>query len=729
MPPGHIIRAPNKASADEGQLMASIRSVFHIVLAVVAIAALTGVARGQSSLLVDLGPYAPGLAVNNSGQAVLPGYFYGSGTLRAFPAGFTGGGINDAGQVVGTVVASCANGGVDGVSSCFAVWASGTLTTEPGDPAFPDLVTNYGLGINNSGQLVGFWQAPEVIGEYTGAILFSGGVFSGLAFPYPPGGPCPITYPASTFGPPNDAYAINDAGQIVGQMQRWNTNQTAQCVEAFLYSGGAYTDIGPGAALALNASGQVVGELQPQASVAHAFLYDPASGAPAQDLGTLPGGASSYAYGINAAGLVVGGSSTQAAGGYPVVPSSPLNNYQLPGPASTFTAFLYNGVLLDLNTFVGAGDPLKPFVTLTDARGINDNGLIIVNGIDSRDQMSHAYLLQAPLIQVAPGPLTFASESRGSQSPPQTLTFTNVGAAAVALGTASISTNFLIQSNGCGSSLGSGNACAIAVVFAPSGGGSPSGALTLAAGGLPIAVPLLSPLSVSISASGTAATTASGVTLSWSAAMGSSCTATGGSAGDGWLGAITASGSKSVKEAAPGSYTYGISCSAGPQTQSAQAPAVTVSWAPASAQLAASATTLQTGQSTTLSWSSANTTTCTSSGGGSNDGWPASGLATSGSKKITEPNPVITGGSETLTFTITCTSSASSLSATASLKVVQLDTPTASGPPASSGGGGGTEDPLALLVLAGLLAAIRMRRQKPRLVPTLAEWAKNWWAV
>jgi hypothetical protein len=276
--------------------MASIKSVLRIALGMIAIAAAAGVARAQSSALLDLGPYAPGLAVNNSGQVVLPGYFYGSGTLTAFPAGFTGAGINQSGQVVGTMVTSCANGGIFGVSSCFAVWAGGTLTIEPGDPAFPDYVTNYGLGINSSGQLVGFWQAPDVIGEYTGGILFSGGVFSGLAFPYPPGGPCPVIYPASTFGPPNYAYAINDAGQIAGQMQRSNTNQTAQCVEAFLFSGSTYTDIGPGAALALNASGQVVGDLQPQATVALAFLYDPASGSPAQNLGTLPGGASSYAY-------------------------------------------------------------------------------------------------------------------------------------------------------------------------------------------------------------------------------------------------------------------------------------------------------------------------------------------------------------------------------------------------------------------------------------------------
>jgi hypothetical protein len=72
---------------------------------------------------------------------------------------------------------------------------------------------------------------------------------------------------------------------------------------------------------------------------------------------------------------------------------------------------------------------------------------------------------------------------------------------------------------------------------------------------------------------------------------------------------------------------------------------------------------------------------------------------------ITEPNPVISGGSETLTFTLTCVSAASSLSGTSSVKVVQLD----SAAPAS-GGGGGSFDPLALLFLVGVLGVPRMRR-------------------
>ena len=52
--------------------------------------------------------------------------------------------------------------------------------------------------------------------------------------------------------------------------------------------------------------------------------------------------------------------------------------------------------MTDLNTIVSATDPLQPYVTLTDAGGINDNRLIVANGVDSRTGQQHAYLLQVP---------------------------------------------------------------------------------------------------------------------------------------------------------------------------------------------------------------------------------------------------------------------------------------------------------------------------------------------
>jgi hypothetical protein len=155
-------------------------AVVRIALGIVALVATAGIARAQLSPLIDLGPYAPGLAINNSGQVVLQHYFYGNGTLTAFTANFTGAGINATGQVVGWADVTCVNAPY-GVSPCIAVWTSGTLTISPGFES-SDYTGNYGFGINNSGQIVGYWYTPDVIGEYTGALLLSNGAFSSFFF-------------------------------------------------------------------------------------------------------------------------------------------------------------------------------------------------------------------------------------------------------------------------------------------------------------------------------------------------------------------------------------------------------------------------------------------------------------------------------------------------------------------------------------------------------------------
>ena len=81
------------------------------------------------------------------------------------------------------------------------------------------------------------------------------------------------------------------------------------------------------------------------------------------ELPPLPSSTSSEGARINDAGVVVGSSFTE-------------------GPR---TATLWrDGVALNLNDLVAAEDPLKPFVTLTEGRLINDRGEIVVFGSDSR---------------------------------------------------------------------------------------------------------------------------------------------------------------------------------------------------------------------------------------------------------------------------------------------------------------------------------------------------------
>jgi probable HAF family extracellular repeat protein len=341
-----------------------------------------------------------------------------------------------------------------GQGCAIAVYSNGIVTVEPifmpagGNSNDPDL-GNQGLGINSSGVIVGDWNYTHGLG---GAIEFDNCAFSTFAFP---SNSCP-NLNGGLNSAAGVAFAINDSGQIVGELPIGANCQAG----AFLHSFGTYYEIGLGVAYAINEGGQSTGLLQFDNSSA-AFLYG-AGGTPV-NLGTLPGDDSSTGYGINSAGLVVGTSQSAATGN----PPTTINH-----------AFVYDGVMKDLNGLILSSDPLKPFVTLTDARGINDNNLIIVNGIDSRDNSRHAYLMQLPLIEV------------------------------------------------------------------------------------------------SITANASTVTAGTPVTLAWatspSTASGVTCTATGGSAADGWTGTIALSGTKPVTESTPGTYSYGLSCAVESQTETAQ---------------------------------------------------------------------------------------------------------------------------------------------------------------
>ena len=392
---------------------------------------------------------------------VLQNYLYSNGALTAFPANFTGAGINTIGQVVGSVGLNCQNVNLDAGGGCaFATYVSGVLTTYPiYDGVLDPAVGNQAQSMNASGVIVGDWTFTHGEGY---PLVLTNGVFSALQFP---GSTCGGNV-ATTAGV---AYAINDAGQIAGMLP-YDPDAAGNCEShAFLFSNGIYSDIGPGYAYALNASGQVTGisyilggppnyyQTSPEV-----FLY---SNGTTTRLGALAGDDSSEGRAINASGQMVGDSWLSTAS--PTIPRH---------------AFLYNGALQDLNALVLSTDPLQPYVTLTEGRGINDNGLVVANGVDSRDKLQHVYLLQVPLLTMAPGSLTFASQSAGTVSAAQSVMLTNVGAAALALGSISTTGNFT-QTNDCGASLAPNGACKVMVTFDPSNCGILSGALTIIAAG------------------------------------------------------------------------------------------------------------------------------------------------------------------------------------------------------------------------------------------------------
>jgi probable HAF family extracellular repeat protein len=665
----------------EGKMLRKVDSIRPINLAVslFALALLSpAVTLAQANNLTDLGPYAPGRAINIAGQVVLQNYLYSGGTLTAFPANFFGHGINSTGQVVGSVGAGCL---FVGQGCAIGVYANGGLTTSPIlNGSLDPSVGNFGLGINTSGEIVGGWTMSHGQG---GALALTSGVFSGIGF-------FPNICGGSVAVAAGIAFAINDAGQIVDAVPYDPTmGGGSTCVwHAFLLSQSVYHDIGIGEAYAISAAGEVVGGIQAGNATAgittHAFSYTLTGGTPI-DLGTLPGDYFSIANGIDGAGVIVGSS--------------------IPYTGSLYTdsghAILDNGVMLDLNSFISA-DPLLPYVSLTSAQAINDSGMVVINGVDSRTQAKHVYLLQVPLVTVSPGPLSYGPQAINTVSAPQTVTFTNAGTTTVILGTASITGSFAIHSNTCAMALAQSATCSIAVSYAPTAGGSASGGLTLTADGAPLLVPLSQSVAL-ISAGQSALAVGTAATLTWTAPSGAYCMATGGSASDGWTGSITASGAHSVTETAPGTFSYGLSCIVGSQVQTATVtPAVVVAWPVVTATLSASPTTVTVGHPSTLTWTSTNATSCVSSGGGSNDGWPAT-RTTNGSAPVTEPTALSTS-SETVIYTITCTSSASGLSAKAMATVIQT---------APSSGGGGSFDLLTLLLL-GMLPALRRLRRRTR---------------
>ena len=86
----------------------------------------------------------------------------------------------------------------------------------------------------------------------------------------------------------------------------------------------------------------------------------------------------------------------------------------------------------------------------------------------------------APTITLSPSTLTFNSQTVQTTSAPQTLTFTNGGAAAVGITSVATSGDFA-QTNTCGTSVAGGASCAIAITFTPTAVGQRTGALSIVA--------------------------------------------------------------------------------------------------------------------------------------------------------------------------------------------------------------------------------------------------------
>jgi probable HAF family extracellular repeat protein len=638
------------------------------------------------STLVDVG-VATAHAINNNGQVALDQGIYTNGTIAPLPA-------LPGGTTPAVALAINANAQVAGSASLPAqpnisnaiLYSGGTLAniganfvdTGLGIEPAQSLATS----INTSGVVVGYYLANSRDSIWI-SFTYTNGTVTQIPVPC-----SPTSTQVCTDVAVNQAAGIDDAGDIVGTIV-YNNNELPYLADAYVIKNGVWTDLGPGSAYAINASGQVAGTLTSYTLIGLtnnitgtiAFLY--ASGAMTK-LGTLPGGQNSTGYALNSSGQVVGAS-------------------DFTGSKATH-AFFDNGVMTDMNSMVSPTDPLQPFVTLSEARGINDSGLIVANGVDSRTGLKHAYLMQVPVFTIAPGPLSFANTAVGASSQPQQVTVTNSGATALLLGTLSVSSDFS-ETNSCGPSLGPGGQCTAMVTYVPLGAGTAAGGLTIPAAGVNYVVPLsgVAPIAASITGSAATLNIGQSLTLSWNASPGSSCTA-GSSASSPFNGAsIQPSGQMTFTQTSAGTVVYQISCTAPGVAEAISDASVVWTYPAVTTTLSASPTTITTGGSTTLTWSSTNATSCTGSRGGVGDSWPGTKPA-SGTQTVTESYALATS-SVALAFTITCTASASGNSSKATANVTE------NAPPTGKSGGGGAFDFWTLLALGSLFIVRKRLRE------------------
>lgn len=322
-------------------------------------------------------------------------------TLIPVPSGATAvvpAAINASGAVTGALSFP------PGIPSHVFIYSGATLT-DLGSLPYPGSATygtTVGQSINADGVIVGTVTDPGVPPMWSFGFLYSdNGVLGPLA------NASGFVFCTAT--------GVNSSGLISGGC----TSPVAGQTIAVDYLNGMAMQLGPTgtaaaavAGTAVNDSGQVV------ASGGAPFIAVGNTTTAIPLLASSPSGTQSNPSAINNAGQVVGwqlsgstyqsffyvnGATTSLAGVPASVlqPGLALNNAgqvvgytQASSTAARVPFFLANGLYSNLNSLVSSSDPNQRYVTLTNAYGISDAGVIVATGTDSRTPgVSNAYLL------------------------------------------------------------------------------------------------------------------------------------------------------------------------------------------------------------------------------------------------------------------------------------------------------------------------------------------------
>jgi probable HAF family extracellular repeat protein len=360
--------------------------------------------------------------------------------------------INDLGWVTGSAYTA------DGAWHAFLWKNDGSLMRDLGKLA-GDARNSSGNAINASGDVAG--ESDPTTGsdgrEFHAVVWKSDGT--------------PILDLGTLGGNSSSACCINASGQVAGNSASQNYARTrgffwrndGTLIHDLGSLGGAETFV-----TALNDSGQITGSSDTLRYLkAHAFVWMN-DGTPMKNLGTF-GGTRSQGNDINASGQVTG-------------------NAYLAGDTVSH-AFLWRNdgtKIQDLNTLIDSTDPLKPYITLTSGRFINDSGNVLAYGTDSRTGLSNPYLLQGTVLTLSLRSLAFGNRPIHSTSAAKSVTLTNTGSKVVAITSIALAGSARGQfatTNNCGKSLVGHAVCTINVTFAPTTRGAKSAVVNVNGGG------------------------------------------------------------------------------------------------------------------------------------------------------------------------------------------------------------------------------------------------------